>query len=296
MPQVLSKIDFHQESFNRIVDITSNPGLITLLWSGGIDSTYIFALMLETGIAQRLASEGRLCIALNNDSIRENPNMYNDIIKKNFSNCIVQADKVLNNPQAYPVIITGEMADNLVGSLTMKSCVDYYNDFSVVHEPWKQRGIKWFTRNRTSEETEELLTVINSMLEASPIEIISSHDLFWYLNFNLKWQAVNFRIASHAKDNLVGNHLINNLVHFFNTENYQIWSLIKGHYFTGNSWSDYKGVMKQKIYDVTDDEEYFKYKTKYPSLPGLLRYKDTFDFIYQDGDRYVFSKTLISSE
>jgi hypothetical protein len=296
MPYNLHAVDFYQASANRITEITNREGLITILWSGGIDSTYIFCLMLETGIAQRLSSEGRLCIALNADSIRENPNMYNNIIKKGFFNCVVQSDRVLDNPHLYPTIITGEMADNLVGSLTMKSCVDYYNDFSVVHEDWRQRGIEWFVRNRDSAETTEVRNLIDAMLEKSPIEIKTSHDLFWYLNFNLKWQAVNFRIASHAKDNPVGNSLINNLVHFFNTEEFQIWSLTEGHYFEGTSWSDYKRVMKKKIFDVTNDADYFKYKTKYPSLPGLLRYKDTFDFIYQDGDNYQFSKTLISLE
>ena len=264
MPYNLHPVDFYQESFDRIVEITSRPGPITILWSGGIDSTYIFCLMLETGIAQRLLSENRLYIALNQDSIRENPNMYNDIIKKDFFSCVIQSDQVLNNPELYPTIITGEMADNLVGSLTMKSCVDYYNDFSVVHEDWKNRGLAWFTRNRDIDGAMEILNFIESMLEKSPIEIKTSHDLFWYLNFNLKWQAVNFRIASHALNNSVGNSLINNLVHFFNTEEFQIWSLTEGHYFEGSNWGDYKKVMKQKILDVTNDQQYFKYKTKYP--------------------------------
>lgn len=297
MPRNLHAVDFYQESLNRLISIIDGaPGLITILWSGGIDSTYIFCLMLETGLAQRLASEDRLRIALNRESIRENPNMYENIIKKDFLGCVIQADHVLDNPDLFPTIITGEMADNLVGSLTMKSCVDYYNDFSVVHEEWENRGLAWFTRKCNVEETGEVIDFIEQMLDRSPVEIVTSHDLFWYLNFNLKWQAVNFRIASHASSDRTGNGLIRNLVHFFNTENFQVWSLDQGHRFEGSHWGEYKMVMKKKIFEVTNDADYFKYKTKYPSLPGLLRYKDTFDFIYEDRDRYVFSKSLISAK
>ena len=175
----------------------------------------------------------------------------------------------------------------------MKSCVDFYNDFSVVHETWKTRGLSWFIRNLTANEKPQVVEFLESLVHRAPVEIYSSHDLFWYLNFNMKWQAVNFRIVSHCKDQDIGNKLINQLVHFFNTEDFQHWSLSEGHYFTGSKWGDYKMCMKEPIFKVTGDGNYLKYKTKHPSLPSLLRYKDTFDFIYKDNDRYIFTKEMI---
>lgn len=289
MPEKFTGKKFHDISIDRIRDLIDNTKQIKLLWSGGIDSTYIACLMLDLGIMDRLYSEGRLQIGLNADSIKENPVFFEKFLKKYIS-VIVQSDVILKNPIDDEVIITGEMADNLVGSLTMKSCVDYYNDFSVVHEPWKERGIKWLHRNLDDSEKTILYNFIEETVSGSPVELSTSHDLFWYLNFNFKWQAVNFRIVSHAVNETVGNKLIKNLYHFFNTRDFQEWSMAEGHYFYGGNWSDYKSVMKKFIYQVNGDNEYFKYKTKFPSLPALLRYKDTFDFIYKDNDNYRFSK------
>ncbi len=292
MPEKFSKKNFHELACARIQELTDHNLQVKLLWSGGIDSTYIACLMIDLGIMDRLVSENRLQIGLNADSIKENPVFFERFLKK-YLDVTVQSDVILKNPKEDEVIITGEMADNLVGSLTMKSCVDYYNDFSVIHESWKNRGMSWLSRNLSAEEKPMLYNFIEETVAGSPVELTTAHDLFWYLNFNFKWQAVNFRIVSHAVNEQVGNQLIKNLGHFFNTRDFQEWSITEGHYFSGSNWSDYKSVMKRYIYQVNGDVDYFKYKTKFPSLPALLRYKDTFDFIYKDGDSYLFRKQEI---
>jgi hypothetical protein len=292
MPEKFSKKDFHELACARIRELTDHNLPVKLLWSGGIDSTYIACLMIDLGIMDQLLAENRLQIGLNADSIKENPVFFERFLNKYLS-VTVQSDVILKNPKDDEIIITGEMADNLVGSLTMKSCVDYYNDFSVIHESWKNRGMTWMSRNLSAEEKPILYDFIEETVAGSPVELTTSHDLFWYLNFNFKWQAVNFRIVSHAVNEQVGNQLIKNLSHFFNTRDFQEWSLTEGHYFSGSNWSDYKSVMKKYIYQVNGDVDYFKHKTKFPSLPALLRYKDTFDFIYKDGDSYLFRKQEI---
>ena len=285
--------NFMDLSVSRIRELTDHDQHVNVLWSGGIDSTFIMTLMIDTGIADELYRQGRLTIGLNQDSIRENPVFYERFIKPRYIDCVVQANHILIDPRENEVIITGEMADNLVGSLTMKSCVDYYNDFGVVHQPYA-KAIDWMSRKLQKPEAKQALqTFIERTVEHSPVELTSCHDLLWYLNFNFKWQAVNFRIVSHAKDEATGNQLIKNLKHFFNTENFQQWSMLEGHYFEGSNWGDYKKVMKKQIYQVTSDLEYFKYKTKHPSLPALLRYKDTFDFIYEDAGTYKFTKKML---
>jgi hypothetical protein len=295
MPTTLASTapNFMDVSVARIKELTQHNQHVNVLWSGGIDSTFIMTLMIDLGIADELYSQGRLTIGLNQDSIRENPVFYEKFIKPRYINCVVQANHLLIDPKENEVIITGEMADNLVGSLTMKSCVDYYNDFGVVHQPYG-KSVDWLSRKLQKEEAKTALrNFIEQTVQNSPIEIISCHDLLWYLNFNFKWQAVNFRIVSHAKDEAIGNRLIKNLKHFFNTDDFQMWSLMEGHYFEGTNWGDYKKVMKKQIYQVTSDLEYYKNKTKHPSLPALLRYKDTFDFIYEDNGTYKFTKKML---
>lgn len=294
MPSMSDKCpDFMEVSIKRIRQLTLDHNKhVNVLWSGGIDSTFIMTLMIDLGIADELLKQNRLTIGLNLDSIRENPVFYEKFIKPRFSKQVVQANHLLIDVKTDEVIITGEMADNLVGSLTMKNCVDFYNDFSVVHQS-KDTTIDWLTRNLDSSDNNKLREFIEFQCANSPVEIVTSHDLLWYLNFNFKWQAVNFRIASHAKNEEIGNLLIQNLNHFFNTDEFQQWSLQEGHYFTGKNWGEYKMLMKKQIYAVTSDLEYFRYKTKHPSLPALLRYKDTFDFIYEDNGVYKFTKKQI---
>lgn len=288
-------LDFFDISIKRINELTNHGKHVNVLWSGGIDSTYILTLMIELGIADKLFKENRLTIGLNLDSIRENPKLYEDFIKPKYISCVVQSDNLISNPIPDQITITGEMADNLVGSLTMKSCVDYYNDFQVIYKD-KQVAIDWMARKLEKPEKNILQEFIENVCHSSPVEIVNSHDLLWYLNFNFKWQAVNFRIVSHSKNQEVGNTLIHNLKHFFNTEEFQQWSMTEGHHFKGNSWAEYKTVMKKQIYKITSDQEYFNNKTKHPSLPALLRYKDTFDFIYEENGIYKFTKTPIGEQ
>lgn len=295
MPQLESKReDFIQISTERINEIVNENKHVNVLWSGGIDSTYIMTLMIELGILKKLKDENRLTIGLNQDSIKENPNFYDKYLKSTYIGELVQASNILNNPKDNEVIITGEMADNLVGSLTMKSCVDYYNDFSVVHKKYGT-AVDWICRKLQDSEKSIIVEFVEEQISNSPVEIVTCHDLLWYLNFNLKWQAVYFRIVSHCNNDDNGNKLITNLRHFFNTDKFQQWSLHTGHHFDGTSWKDYKSVMKNEIYKVTRDREYFINKTKHPSLPNLLRYKDTYDFIYFDSktNTYKFTKEMI---
>lgn len=284
--------DFMEISISRAMELTSGQENINILWSGGIDSTFILCLFESIGILSKLKNSGRLIIGLNGDSIKEYPGFYQKFLLKNYGDCLVQANTILENPLAGETIITGEMADNLVGSLTMKSCVDYHNDFSIVHKN-KQIAIDWLGRNLVNDEREILREFIWNVCENSPVELMTCHDLLWYLNFNFKWQAVNFRIVSHATNGIIGNILINNIKHFFNTEQFQQWSILRGHYFTGDSWKDYKIPLKKHILDVTGDTSYYMNKTKYPSLPSLLRFKDTFDFIYENNGGYEFTKKMV---
>lgn len=294
MPEVAAQCpDFAKISIERAFALAQQPGPVTILWSGGIDSTYVMTVMIEQGLLEMLKREGRLRIGLNLESVRENPVFYEKFIVPDYIDCVVQADQVLKHPDDYGTIITGEMADNLVGSLTMKSCVDYYNDFNIVHEPYG-RAIDWMCSKLNDELDRKILQeFVEQTISYSPVKIKTNHDLLWYLNFNFKWQAVNFRIVSHCDGPEVGNKLINQLHHFFNTEKFQQWSLQQGHYFHGKSWRDYKMVMKDQIFRVTNDNGYYANKTKFPSLPGLLRFRDTYDFIYHDSvnDKYIFTKT-----
>ena len=85
MPQAGAETpDFIALSVARIKEITDHDQHVNVLWSGGIDSTFIMTLMIELGIADDLYKQGRLTIGLNQDSIRENPVFYENFIRPRY--------------------------------------------------------------------------------------------------------------------------------------------------------------------------------------------------------------------
>ena len=115
--------------------------------------------------------------------------------------------------------------------------------------------------------------------ETSPCQIKTSFDLFWWLNFNFKWQSVFFRILLRVnKDERKNINLefINNYFHhFYSGVNFQKWSMTHPHLKIKDSWLSYKFYVKDLIYQFTQDGIYREQKVKWGSLYKLFIAKNT---------------------
>lgn len=289
---------FDELSFSRFDNLLStamslNKKLI-IFYSGGIDSTLIAALALSHPNFNLYKDQ--IYIAYNEESIKENYNFYQQYLLPNFQNNLISSNGYYsliaddNN-----MCITGEFADNIFGSLTLKSYMDNTGDFAAIHKPFLDTGLQWLLKKiKNTEKIDHMAELLLTIINQSPRKLISNHDCFWWLNFVLKWQAVKFRLASHAPSPILVNKIAKNVIHFFDTYEFQNWAVNTEELKVDNDWYSYKMPAKKIIYDINKDDYYFKWKTKYPSIPGLTRYGNTHNFIYlTDNNEYIASKDLL---
>ena len=99
-----------------------------------------------------------------------------------------------------------------------------------------------------------------------PIEVKNVFDLLWWFNFSIKWEYVNRRIFIRFFDNA---NLHKNYS-FFNTQDFQKWSLANHSIKHKNTWMTYKQPAKDFIERITGDKEYQRSKLKEASLLKLV--------------------------
>lgn len=282
--------------YNEILSSTLNQGKkLVIFYSGGIDSTLIAALAITHPEFEKHKDE--LILAFSEDSIKENPHFWYDYLMPAFGWRIGSASafhKYISDDRH--VCLTGEFADNIFGSLTVKSYMDNSGDFDAIHKNFSESGKQWLLKKITNKaHLDECSDLLDKVISTSPRLLTSNHDCFWWLNFGLKWQAVKFRLVSHAPSSELVNKMINNVVHFFETEDFQNWAVMTEEIKVDHDWFSYKQPAKKIIYAVNKDIHYYQWKTKYPSIPSLTRYANMYDFIYYDNntDKYIASKELI---
>jgi len=291
--------DIARDRFDTILRTAmENNQQLVIFYSGGIDSTLIAALAISHDLFAK--TKHRMLLVLTEDSIKENPKFWYDCLIPAFGTRFANAanfHSLIADPNN--LCLTGEFADNIFGSLTVKSYMDATGDQQAIHKPFSKTGRDWMLAKITDQSQR---TVCQDLMErlfaVNPRGCSSNHDCFWWLNFVLKWQAVKFRLVSHAPSPDLVDAMAKRVVHFFETQQFQDWAVLTDEQKVLDDWFSYKLPAKQMIYAVNHDIEYFKYKTKYPSIPSLTRYANMHDFIYYDQttDKYTASKNLLDSQ
>lgn len=289
--------DISHARFDDILQTTMRNGKqLVLFYSGGIDSTMIVALAISHPEFIRYRS--RILLVLSEDSIAENPNFWYDQLIPAFKDRLASASAFhILIADENNVCVTGEFADNIFGSLTVKSYMDATGDRNAIHKPFRSSGLHWLLSKITiTNHRDKCGELMDQIFATNPNGCESNHDCFWWLNFVLKWQAVKFRLASHAPTAESVDGMIRNVVHFFETTDFQDWAVLTDEEKVQNDWYSYKLPAKKLILSINNDQYYFQWKTKYPSIPSLTRYTNMFDFIYYDHtiSKYIASKQLLT--
>jgi hypothetical protein len=208
------------------------PGKIWLSWSGGIDSTTLVASILEVASPE---DRKRLTIVLSHHSVLENPSYYeNYICDLPYKNILEDLSKQLMKENA--VLITGELGDQLFGSDFLID-QDFGEDYKTSATRIIGKGM--FER-------------LHPIVGEAPFPIRSAHDFFWWFNFTQKWQFVKYRCYEHTTWNLqakYGQHI----EHFFDSIDFQLWSLQNHDLKHNGSWATYKTAAKDFLFQVTKD-------------------------------------------
>lgn len=279
--------NFSGASYNRIDEClaqfeASGKKRLVVFYSGGIDSTLIVSLLISHPDWNKLKEV--VWLAINEDSQIENPDFFHEIVLPMFGT------KLLASNQFYDIIndrdnlcITGECADNLFGSLTLKGYMDNTGDFDAIHGDWRKESLPWLLDKGTThrEEREDMLL---KLVDASPVAIETNHDFLWWLNFAMKWQAVKYRMSMHSPTAQQAEYMAGNVINFFDSTQYQQWALYTKEPKVGGKWNSYKLPAKNLINEIWPNEKYLKYKTKWPSLPTITRYNNAWGFLWQNED------------
>ena len=249
--------------YSRAQELWSLGKPITLFWSGGIDSSVAFLSLRET-----MSIKDELHVRYTQESIDEFPILYNDV--KEFSSPFLSssidffAPDFLNQDH---IFVTGECGDQVFGTDAVKR---YENE---MNEPWK--NVLYFKNlwlpdsinQPDSTDRFKILSLLEQYILKCPIEIKTVFDIYWWLSFSIKWEYVSKVIFLIFFKN-DGKDLHKNYC-FFNTQDFQKWSLANHDMKHKNTWLSYKQPAKDFIYKFTGDKEYQKNKLKEPSLMKL---------------------------
>jgi hypothetical protein len=254
---------------------------LTVLYSGGIDSTTILVSLLMVATTHELNKY--VLILLSDRSIKENPIFYNKYIAKNFS-CAssYNFNRYLGAP-GY-MVINGEGNDQLFGSYALYGFKDHFgneifsrsmtNDLMIDLINFKIKDIEISTR---------LTLTLEKLFIETPISLPTVFHRFWWINFTLKWQCVYLRILAWSqhryRDNIKPEH---NYSTFFHDKDFQLWSMKNSNDLLPSSWNDYKWHSKKMIYDFNKDRDYYLNKTKLGSLNSLCDLKKPLKAIDQN--------------
>ena len=270
-------------------------------WSGGIDSSVALLALLETK-----PIDNELHVRYTTDSIQEFPSLYNEVVSKQWKPVPVD---MLYDTDYYNrtdcLKVSGDCGDQIFGS---DSVVDDDNSF---HDSW-QIMKKWdlekiyapvFSSHGKRavwpadlKIRPELWKYIDEHVTRAPFKIKTIFDLYWWINFSLKWQHVKYRMAiqfsgaTEYKANLA----------FFDTEDFQRWSLSNHDKKHKYSWTSYKWPAKEFIHKYHPDRDYLINKKKVgsgiSSVPwrksgsqGLRSYPDRPQLILSDGRIWKYS-------
>ena len=235
---------------------TSEQQYLDVYWSGGVDSTVALVALILTAPSQ-LDIDTRLRVRSTILSrTEEYPLFYDNFIKDkiNYAEIDDFEDSFdLENSMS----ITGEHGDQLFGSAVL-----VLNDelFDMKNIPWKS-----FDECIIMQEDEpEKFSKIEEFVSKSPQPIKTLYDLFTWCNFCLKWQ--NVTIRTYCLQTGLNASNVNNISHFFASDDFQIWSMVNLDKKIKDTNESYKWIAKDFIFDFTKDASYRDHKEKVGSL------------------------------
>lgn len=262
-------------------------------WSGGIDSTLALISLVANATP---AQKDRITVLLSDASISENPRFYKEHIHGKLRMDTSSAFPHLFGEKA--IFINGEHNDQVFGSDIVAKVINNYGA-AVIHQPYSADFFtKFFDAILGDTESARFFVGLFEKLRAkAPVPIATNYDLFWWINFALKWQTVHMRMLSHLsarRASLVTEEYRRDYyAPFYATDDFQRWSMSNPDKKIKDTWASYKWTAKDVIFKYTGDAEYRDTKIKRASLNHLVTQYARYSFIDRD---MRFHKELDASE
>lgn len=271
-----SKITYQECCDNRAKELYEFAGKtgkpLGIMWSGGIDSTNILVAFLRNYTVVELRERIKVIMSL--DSAIEYPEFYQKHVLPNFE--FINAEYMPWLFDGSITLVSGEFNDQLFGSDMIK--VFLVKDGAQEVNSNFSRDKIFSYANRSIRDENVTGVLVDSVIESARlhnIDIEKNSDWFWWWNFCYKWQTVHFRSYALAMPKHIPS--INaewesqNMLHFYETDDFQIWSMNNPQVRYITDWKNYKMECKDLIYEFDGNEDYWKNKTKKPSLNNIFQ-------------------------
>lgn len=249
-----------------------------VMWSGGIDSTCVLVSLLRMATTQE--QQKRITVLLSESSIMEYPSFYQRHIRGKLS-CV--SSHLFPYLLGKKLIVTGDPSDQLFGSDIAGALIRNYG--ADVGKPYdRDLLMTYFAEKKLDHEQARFyLDIFEHLCNTAPILLKTTHDMLWWLNFSLKWQAVYMRpLSCVAKSNaslITKDYIRDYYIPFFLTERFQVWSMNNRDKRIKADWPSYKWLIKDFIYEFTKDADYRDNKIKRGSLGPLVISYNHFVFV-----------------
>ncbi len=262
---------------------------IYVSWSGGIDSTTALVSLLKHATVEQRKS---IVVLLTEDSIFENPVFYREHIRGHLARESSMLLPYLVGDDH--IFVSGELNDQLFGAETTNGLIKRFGPHAP-HKAYDRDMLHTYFLEKSGDETLTTfyLNLFERMRDNAPIDVVSNHDMIWWFSFAVKWQSVYYRAVSYASTHslpkISAAYLHESFTPFFNTEDFQLWSMLNPDKKIGDGWHTYKWPAKDIIYKFTKDEHYRDTKLKSGSLSLVTLRMHSYRFIDDD---MCFSDTI----
>lgn len=257
---------------------------IKISWSGGIDSSVALLSFIDLlGV-----SEAKKCVevVMTSHSIVENPYVWENIVRKeNFK--IINALQFDDQWDGSSIMVNGEGGDQIHGADIFRSLIRLYGPQSLT-APWNTDDIINFVKfrtNLTDVECKKLSEILIEQVKNSPIQVTTSSDFWWWLNFSCKWASTFYRLITKSSKKIDNNYIDNYFFPFYNSKPFQLWSMLNQNEKHRGDWVLYKTVAKEYVCRVIGSQQ-FMYKHRQGSLTNLLSHTARFEAIDSDFEFY----------
>lgn len=251
-------------SFEEIMDIKAKEIIalnrnITLVWSGGVDSTALVISILRNLDPKEYS---RICVYGTYYSVKEYKWFHDYLIKLGvrveISDTLVEDIEVEDGS----IFLSGWCADQLFGSDIHLRDKSLYNVpwLEGISKHWEQIAHSKLNINALSKLEEVYQSYANNVLG---VKLEKFCQFAWMFNFCFKWTFIEDQ-QRHIFVNSITN--LDNCLGFFDDIRFQHWS--RANYDNLASYNplekprNYKRDLKQYILDYTNDTEYFETKSK----------------------------------
>lgn len=288
---------FDEVCYSTAIKYWEEHNDITVLWSGGLDSTCVAVALIETKPENK-----KLSILGSIESVEEYPSFYEQ--HKNIM--------IIDSPEQFwsrftfhqneTKYVSGDIGDQIFGGV-----IDEFGPLK--NRPW-QEFIEWenifhqsymttdeFRRDWTAEEKTKFLKLMEKFNNKAPFPIISLFDFVWWLTFSTRMNgaANNITVLSSEVMN-VQKAAIGTYSPFFYNEDFEQWSMNNHHLKYPAGIETYKQPIKNFIVKYNNDIDFIMNKRKEKSTPRLLgdkkwfgkwaSNKNTTYLIMEDGTKY----------